>query len=153
MTAYKGLVYADENTGEIARIKLIAVDIPRSFPVSEATEILDYDLVEISGQQYVCPLMAKVYLTAGRSKTKNEIEFRSYRKFGTESNITYDINPTAPPPAPLPASKTEEQPVTPSTTAPVKTGQTDAPKSSKPASASNANPWALPSAPPPPPPQ
>jgi hypothetical protein len=144
VTAYRGLVYADENTGEIARIKLIAVDIPRSFPVNSAEETLDYDLVEIGGQQYVCPLMAKVYLTAGRDKTKNEIEFRNYRKFGTESNITYDINPNAPPPEPLPPSKTEEQPATTST---------DTPKNSKPASTSNANPFGLPSAPPPPPPQ
>jgi hypothetical protein len=53
ITAYKGLVYADENTGEIDRIKFEAVDIPKSFPVNEATEILDYDAVDISGQQYV----------------------------------------------------------------------------------------------------
>jgi hypothetical protein len=154
VTAYKGLIYADENTGEISRIKLVAVDIPHSFPVSEAAEILDYDLVEISGQQYVCPLMAKVYLTAGRDKTKNEIEFRSYRKFGTETNITYDMNPNAPPPEPLPPNKTEEQPATASTgTTPVKPGQPEAPKSSKPASTSNTNPFGLPTALPPPPPQ
>ena len=153
ITAYKGLVYADENTGEISRIKFVAVDIPRSFPVSAVTEILDYDLVDINGQQYVCPLMAKLYMTAGRDKTKNEIEFRSYRKFGTESNITYDLNPTAPPPEPLPPSKTEEQPISASTAAPAKPAQGDTQKSSKPASSSNANPWTLPSAPPPPPPQ
>src|SRR5438270_2572177 len=41
ITAYKGLIYADESTGEIARIKFVAVDIPRSFPISEVTEILD----------------------------------------------------------------------------------------------------------------
>jgi hypothetical protein len=149
ITAYKGLVYADENTGEIARIKLVAVDIPRSFPISEVTEILDYDVVNISGQQYVCPLLARLYMTAGREKTKNEIEFRSYRKFGTETNITYDMNPTAPAPEPLPPSKTEEQPVT--TPTPVKPAQASTEKSSKPAPASNANPWALPTAPPPPP--
>lgn len=150
VTAYKGLIYADENSGEISRIKLVAVDIPRSFPVSEATEVLDYDLVEISGQQYVCPLMAKVYLTAGREKSKNEIEFRSYRKFGTDVNITYDMNPNAPPPEPLPASKTEEQSVPTSATLPAKPGQTDTPKPSKPTS-SSTNPFGLPSAPPPPP--
>jgi hypothetical protein len=150
ITAYKGLVYADENTGEIARIKFIAVDIPRSFPVSAVTEILDYDLVTISGQQYVVPLVAKLYMTAGRDKTKNEIEFRNYRKFGTESLITYDMNPAAVP-APLPPSKTEEQPVV--TPAPATTAQADTQKSSKPAASNSSNPWTLPSAPPPPPPQ
>ncbi len=146
ITAYKGLVYADPDTGEVARIKFVAVDIPRTFPVSEATEILDYDTVEINGQQYICPLMARLFMTAGREKTKNEIEFRDYRKFGTESVITYDMNPNAPPPAPLPASKTEEQPAAASQSVPQ--------AASKQAKPGSSNPWELPTAPPPPkPPQ
>jgi len=134
ITAYKGLVYADPNTGEITRIKFVAVDIPKTFPVQEATDILDYDLADINGKQFVVPLSAKLLMRAGRQNAKNEIEFRNYRKFGTESSITYDLDPNAPPP--LPASKTEEQPAT---TAP-----------GKPAS-STASPWTLPTAPPPPP--
>ena len=49
VTAFRGLIYADPNTGEIGRITFVAVDIPRSFPVTETSERLDYDLVEISG--------------------------------------------------------------------------------------------------------
>ncbi len=137
ITAYKGLVYADENTGEINRIKFVAVDIPKSFPVTEATEILDYDAVNISGQQYVCPLVARLYMRADRQSSKNEIEFRNYRKFGTESAIKYDLDPNAP--APLPPSKTEEQPASPT-----------APKTEQ-KSGSNSSPWTLPTPPPPPP--
>ncbi len=136
ITAYKGLLYGDPNTGEIDRIKFIAVDIPRSFPVSATTEVLDYDLVEISSQKYVVPLRAQLLMNAGRENAKNEIEFRSYRKFGTESTIKYDLDPNAPPP--LPESKTEEQPAAAS---PAKA----------PAPAKPTNPWTLPSAPPPPP--
>jgi len=153
ITAYKGLVYADENTGEIDRIKFVAIDIPKSFPVNEATEILDYDAVQISGQQYVCPLVARLFMRADRQSSKNEIEFRDYRKFGTESNITYDVNPNAPPP--LPASKTEEEPATHSTAESAKT----TPAASQPAkptgqkSESGSNPWTLPTPPPPPPQQ
>ncbi len=149
ITAYKGLVYADEHTGTISRITFEAVDIPRSFPVNAATERLDYDEVEISGQTYICPLVAVVYLTAGREKTKNEIEFRLYKKFGTESVITYDTKA----PAPLPESQTQEQPP-PAAPAP----QTaNPPASTAPASKTSAkststsDPWTLPSAPPPPP--
>lgn len=149
ITAYKGTIYADENTGEIARIKFIAVDIPRSFPVSAVTEILDYDLVTISGQQYVCPLVAKLYMTAGRDKTKNEIEFRDYRKFGTEFDIQYDMAGAAATPAPLPPSKTEEQPVTAPTAK--SAAATQKPSQTVPPSSNNTSPWALPSAPPPPP--
>lgn len=151
ITAYKGLIYADENTGEIDRIKFIAENIPRSFPVSEATEILDYDLVEISGQKYVCPLAAKLYMTAGREKSRNEIEFRDYRKFGTESTIEYGKE--APPP--LPESQTQEQPATFSTTgtAPAETPQQAPKPAGTTAATGNSNPWALPTPPPPPPPQ
>lgn len=165
ITAYKGLVYADPNTGEISRIKFIAVNIPRSFPVSDATEILDYDLVEISGQQYVVPLAAKLYMTAGREKSKNEIEFRDYRKFGTEDVIQYGAEV----PAPLPESQTEEQPATFSSTStaesprpaavrpnsttaatpgtPQQTGRTPG----QPAASSDSNSLSLPTPPPPPP--
>ena len=139
VTAYRGLIYADPNTGEIGRIKFIAVNIPSSFPVRETTETLDYDLVEISGRQYVCPLRALLYMRAEHQTSRNEIEFRNYRKYGTESVITYDMDPNAPPP--LPASKTEEQPASVSQPA----------KAPAPKTQSTSDPWALPTPPPPPP--
>ena len=149
-TAYKGKIYTDENTGEIARITFEAVDIPQSFPVRAASEILDYDLVDINGQQYVVPLKARLFMTAGRERSKNELEFRDYRKFGTESVIKYDMDPTAPPPPPLPDSQTEEQPASASSPTGESGKKTD---SAKPAETkSTDNPWALPVPPPPPPP-
>ncbi len=145
-TAYRGLIYADQDTGEVARITFEAIDIPQSFPVRQATEILDYDLVDINGQQYVTPRSAKLYMTAGREKTKNELEFRNYRKFGTESAITYDMDPTAAAPPPLPESK--EEPATTSATG--ATSGNDPAKKTDNSKATN-NPWAVPTAPPPPP--
>ena len=108
--AYRGLIYADPNTGEIGRIKMDGVDIPKSFPVSATNETLDYDLTSISGQQFVLPLSAKLFMKAGRESTKNEIEFRMYRKFESDSFIKYNLDPNAP--EPLPESKTEEKPAT-----------------------------------------
>ncbi len=144
ITAYKGLVYADEYTGAISRITFVAVDIPRSFPVNEASEILDYDDVDISGQPYICPLKAELRMRAGRERTKNEIEFRLYRKFGTESNIVYDAQA----PAPLSDTQTQEQPVG---AAPPRPGSTKTTESPAPKSTSTSDPWTLPTPPPPPP--
>jgi hypothetical protein len=135
ITAYRGLVYADAQTGEITRIKFVAVDIPKGFPVQEASEILDYDLADINGQKYVCPLVAQLWMRAGRESTHNEIEFRNYRKFGTESTITYDIDEAS---KPLPPSKTQEQPAV-------------AEPKPAPQKAPTSSPWTLPTAPPPPP--
>ena len=64
-------------------------------------------------------------------ESKNDIEFRAYRKFGTSSDIKYDMDEAS---KPLPPSKTEEKPATPAP-----------PKST--------NPFDLPAAPPPPPQQ
>jgi hypothetical protein len=157
ITAYKGLIYADPDTGEIDRIKFVAVNIPKSFPVSETTEILDYDLVDISGQKFVCPMLARLYMTAGREKSRNEIEFRDYRKFGTETTIQYGAE--APPP--LPESQTQEQPATFSTTGTARTGASTTPPAGTPrqtakpagqtAASSDSNSLSLPTPPPPPP--
>ena len=155
ITAYRGLIYADANTGEIDRIKFVAVDIPRSFPVSRATETLDYDLATINGQQYVVPLRALLLMQAPHQSARNELYFRNYRRFGTESTITYDASP-------LPDSKTEEQPATGSglipngakpsgTTAQPATPSKPAP--APPAKTQDSSPWTLPTAPPPPPTQ
>ncbi len=148
ITAYKGLVYADANTGEIDRITFSAVDIPSSFPVRKADELVDYDLVNIGGQQSVLPIRALLHMRTLRETSKNEIEFRNYRKFGTEFKINYDMEASA---EPLPASKTEEQSVTGSSAKPAASQQT--PKTPAKSAASTSNPWTLPEAPPPPPPQ
>jgi hypothetical protein len=131
----KGLFYVDADTGTIYRITQTAFDIPQDFSVRAAEERLDYDDVDISGQKFLVPLKAEVLMTSDRGKLKLGIEFRSYRKFGTESNITYGDLKDAEKAAPLPATQTEEQPAKPATPAPD----------------TNSNPFGLPSAPPPPP--
>lgn len=152
ITGYKGTIYTDENTGEIARIRFVAVNIPKTFPVSEATETLDYDQVPISGKSYMCPLAAVLKMTAGREKTKNQIEFHNYRRFGTESDIKYDMDATAPAPPPLPASKTEEQPATAESTGTATTASTPASQQPAPSQkpSGTANTWSMPTPPPPP---
>lgn len=140
-TAYEGLVYADENTGEITRIKFHAVNIPKTFPVTDALEILDYGDVQISGNTYICPLLAQLYMTTAEAKTKNEIEFRNYRKFDIGSSITFGS--VVPPP--LSADQKEEQPI--DSPEPVKNQSTkDLPKP-----VSSSDPWSVPTLPPPPP--
>jgi hypothetical protein len=145
-TAYKGLLYTDANTGEIARIRFEAVDIPRSFPITATSEILDYDLTTISGQKFVVPLSAKLWMKSGRESSKNEIEFRNYRKFEADAFIKYNLDPNAPPP--LPSSATEEKPATSAEPAKPKPAE---PATKKP----SPSPYVLPTAGdlPPPPPQ
>lgn len=107
-TAYRGLIFADENTGAIARITFEAVDIPATFPIRKATTVLDYDEQQIGTNTYLLPLSAKIYMAGPHNvHTRNEETFKLYQKFGTESNITFSDAVGAP----LPADKTTEQPV------------------------------------------
>jgi hypothetical protein len=101
---YGGLLYIDRDTSMVMRITFEAEDIPPSFPVQQAGTVLDYDLIPINEREYVLPLRAVIRMRAGKYLSKNEIEFRMYRKFSAEATITFDTPP------PLSEDKTKEQP-------------------------------------------
>jgi hypothetical protein len=103
--AYRGLVYIDKETQKITRVTLEAIDIPPSFPVKRAQTILDYDYQELSGRTFLLPLKASTLMAADDYMTKNDAEFRVYRKYSAESDIKFDTTDV---PAPLPDEKTKE---------------------------------------------
>ena len=103
--AYHGLVYVDKKTHEIMRITLEAEGIPPSFPVRKAETILDYDYQSISGHTFLLPLKAQTIMAADDYMTRNDEEFRIYRKYSTSSEITFDTETEVPP---LPEDKTRE---------------------------------------------
>lgn len=102
---YQGSIFVDKSTLQVMRISLEAVDIRAGFPIQEASTKLDYDYEEISGQAFLLPLRAEMHMRSGKDLIKNEVEFRSYRKFGADTSITFsDVD------EPLPAEKFEEKP-------------------------------------------
>jgi hypothetical protein len=103
--AYSGRVLIDKDTHLVMRITLNADDIPPTFPVKMATTILDYDYTDISGHQFLLPLKSETKMSADGVLSKNDTEFRLYRKYSAESSLTYDITPDA-----LPADQTKETP-------------------------------------------
>jgi len=103
VAGYSGYVYADADTGLIMRMTLKADDIPVDYPIQKVDQVLDYDFTKIGENEFLLPLKSVVKSRAGKMLTKNELEFRSYRKFGTESVITFT-------PDALPDSVTSEKP-------------------------------------------
>lgn len=101
--AYEGLVYLDKETGKVLRITLHAVDLPPSFPIQDARTQLDYDYTNIGDQKFLLPLVAQVRMRHENILTKNDNEFRLYRKYGVESSITFT-------PDALDESKIQEKP-------------------------------------------
>ncbi len=89
-TAYEGLVYIDKQSERVLRIVMEARGIPRDFPMQEARSRLDYDFIDISGRDFLLPLKAQVFMRDGKMLSRNEVEFRLYRKFAVEATISFD---------------------------------------------------------------
>ncbi len=102
MAAYRGLTYIDRATNMVLRLTAEAEDVPPSFPVQQASTVLDYDFTKVAEREYPLPLRAVVRMREAKLLVKNEVEFRLYRKFGTESTITFT-------PDALPESETKEE--------------------------------------------
>jgi hypothetical protein len=103
--AYRGLVYIDKDTdiGMVTKVTEIPYDMPETFPIHDVALGLDYDFVKIGDAEFLLPLKSVNTSSRARYKSRNEIEFRLYRKFGTESTIKFET------PEPLPDDKTKEK--------------------------------------------
>jgi hypothetical protein len=101
--AYRGLIYIDRDTRTVTKITLNPYNIPTDFPIHDTHESLDYDLQTIGDTQYMLPLKAVLTSKLTRFMTRNDIEFRLYRKFETGSTIKFDT------PDPLPDDQTKEK--------------------------------------------
>ncbi len=106
---YHGLIYADRDTLRVMRITMECDDIPASFPVQQATEILDYDFASISGEKFLLPLKADLRFRATHALVWNEIEFHLYRKFSADAAITFGGGDDTPE-TPIPDDQLKEQP-------------------------------------------
>ena len=106
--AYSGRILIDKESHVVLRITLNADNIPATFPVKMATTILDYDYTDISGHQFLLPLKSETQMSADGVLSRNDTEFRLYRKYSAESDVKYDITPDV-----LPADQTKETPAAP----------------------------------------
>jgi len=92
VAAHEGLIYVDADTELIMRIAMQTKGIPPSYPLSQAWTTLDYDFTKIGDSEFVLPLRAEVRMRADRVLTKNEVEFRMYRKYSTEATINFNFD-------------------------------------------------------------
>jgi len=104
VTAYHGLVEVDPETHAIMRVTSEAENVPEGFPVRSVKDVLDYDYTELSGHTFLLPLKARVDAAFSDVLQRIDEEFRLYRKYSAESEITFDTPP------PLPDDKTKETP-------------------------------------------
>lgn len=92
---YHGEVFVDGETHMVLRLTQQA-EIPPGFPIEANESTVDYDLAAVGGKHYLLPSHAYVQTRSGRFVAENNVEFREYRKFETETNITFDPPPDKP---------------------------------------------------------
>ncbi len=88
LAAYDALVYIDANTLGVRRVSIEAIDLPTDFHIRESALTVDYAYVPISGQDYLLPLEATLFVRQGvHYLRRNEIQFQNYRKYGAQSTF------------------------------------------------------------------
>lgn len=90
----KGQIWIDRDAHRVLKIEYQLTNIEPNFPVKAVTKLIDYDMIEISGEKYLLPILSDFRGTvAGGGKMfeqRNVIRFRSYQKFGTDVVILDD---------------------------------------------------------------
>jgi hypothetical protein len=94
---FHGQVFIDSATRSVRRVTEVADDVPKDFPIHAASVSVDYDYVAINDHDYMLPVGAQVTLRRGRRETDlNEIEFRNFRRFGSNVRILDSIQEVKP---------------------------------------------------------
>jgi len=87
--AYKGAVWIDPVSARVLRVEMNSRQLPPDYAVDTVETYVDYGWVTIAGQRHLMPLKSEV-LSCQRGTfrcSRNEIEFRNYRKFQVESQV------------------------------------------------------------------
>jgi len=89
--AYGGTLWIDKESHRVLRIEMRTDSLPPGFLYDKGESTIDYDFVRIGKGNYLLPVKsANLACMSNRSTCmKNEIDFRNYRKFAAESDITF----------------------------------------------------------------
>jgi hypothetical protein len=85
-----GFIYADSETHMVFRITGETESVPQGFPVIAQSAVLDYQMADVSGRQFLLPLRAEQSMSTAQATYRNIVEFRNYRKFTGDSKISFD---------------------------------------------------------------
>lgn len=94
LPAYSGTVWIDKETSRVLRIEMQAEAMPRTFPLDTVESAVDYDFVMIGDAKFLLPVHSEALSCerGTRQCSRNVIDFRNYRKFTSESSVTFDSN-------------------------------------------------------------
>ena len=93
---YHGEVYVEKGSNSVWRVT-VEPEPPASFPMQNIREQLDYRYTDISGQKFLLPTRGEIVMRTQGVGNKNEIDFRSYRKYSADASIKFDDADADPP--------------------------------------------------------
>lgn len=91
-SGYHGVIYARKDTNAIIRITLECDTIPRAYPLQEVKLDLRYEVVKISEREFILPTQLETRSRDARMLSLNTAQFALYRKYQTESAITFETD-------------------------------------------------------------
>ena len=89
---YKGAIWIDKETKRVLKIEQRATSFPDDFEFNRVELVLEYGLVRISGKLVLLPVRSENIICQSASTycSRNELNFRNYRKFGADTAITFE---------------------------------------------------------------
>ena len=92
--AFSGSIWIDKENYRVLRVELSAKNLPSTFPLDIVESAVDYDYVLIGESKYLLPVHSEALscLRGTSDCSRNVIEFRNYKKFTADSNITFSPN-------------------------------------------------------------
>jgi hypothetical protein len=90
--AYEGAIWIDQETGRVLRIEQRTTALPPDFPLKRAESTLEYAFARIGDSTFLLPSVSENIgcMSGSGACTRNDITFRNYRKFSTDSNVKFD---------------------------------------------------------------
>lgn len=102
---YSGSIWIDGEKKQVLRIEQAADDLPSNYPVTQAENAIDYDMVKLRGLdvEFLLPTHAEFIIADRRRRqySRNQIYFKFYRKFDTDIKVVDDSS--------LPATKSPQE--------------------------------------------
>ncbi|MGO9243142.1 MAG: hypothetical protein ACLQBJ_20265 [Bryobacteraceae bacterium] len=96
---YHGSAWIDAQSGQVLRVELRSRAFPPDYEVNRVEEEVDYEWVTIAGTKYLLPVRSSNLSCSRHSLLcdRNDVEFKSYRKFAVESQILPTGDEVTPP--------------------------------------------------------
>jgi hypothetical protein len=91
IVGFHGVVAIEDGSGAVLSFSYDADHIPKSIGIESSSSSVDYEFADVGGRDYLLPATAETVLQSPREWVRNRVEFRQYRKFASESTITFGL--------------------------------------------------------------